>query len=302
VSAAQSSGSVPARTTEQWQPGACAGNGKVLGGFLRTVEFEASEAGGHAGTFERLRAGDLQAAIVHGVYPQAVLDRLVEHLERHDPPFLQTWFPEKFRSWFFGCNLNLSRPDLPGYFQEAHRFHAQLDALFAPDASIVRHVGGLLALLDRGRSFVAAPGPGVNQRYMFTTLRAHLEGGYIPPHFDNEQRLRATYRHMQSIVELHMTSFVLALTMAEAGGALEVFDLVTAPEAARLISDDLVVDKPDVTALASVSFRIPPGSMILLDSGRYLHRLTPVRGARKRWTACSFMALSRAHDATYCWG
>ena len=84
MSAAQSSGSAPARTTEQWQPGACAGNSKVLGGFLRTVEFEASEAGGHAGTFERLRAGDLQAAIVHGVYPQAVLDCLVERLERHD--------------------------------------------------------------------------------------------------------------------------------------------------------------------------------------------------------------------------
>jgi hypothetical protein len=302
VNAAQSSGSVPARSTEHWQAGSCAGATKVLGGFLRTLELDAGEAARHADAFERLRAADLQAVIVHGVYPQALLDRLVERLERHDPPFLQTFFPEKFRSWFFGRNLNLSRPDLPGYFEEAERFHAQLEELFSPGPGIVRHVGELLASLDHGRSFIAAPGPAAHQRYMFTTLRAHLEGGYIPPHFDNEQRLRATYRHLQSIVELHMTSFVLALTMAERGGALEVFDLTTAPEAARMISDDRIVDKPDVTTLASVSFRLPAGSLILLDSGRYLHRLTPVQGACKRWTACSFMALSRRREATYCWG
>jgi len=302
VSAAQSSGSVPAKSTEHWQAGTCTGSAKILGGFLRTVEFDARDAASHADTFKRLRAGELQAAIVHGVYPQAVLDRLVARLEQHDPPFLQTWFPEKFRSWFFGRNLNLSNPELPGYFDEANQFHAQLEALFAPDPGIAAKVGDLLATLDDGRRFVAAPGPGAKQHYMFTTLRAHLEGGYIPPHFDNEQRLRATYRHLQSIVELHMTSFVLALTMADGGGALEVFDLTTAPEAARMISDDRIVDKPDVSTLASVSFRLPPGSLILLDSGRYLHRLTPVQGARKRWTACSFMALSRNRDATYCWG
>ena len=302
MNAAASSGSVPARTTMPWQPGSCTGEAKTLGGFLRTIEFDAREAADHADVFERLRAGELQAAIVHGVYPQAVLDRLVERLERHDPPFLQTWFPEKFRSWFFGRNLNLSRPELPGYFHEAGQFHAQLECLFAPDRGIVQQVGGLLASLDRGRSFVAAPGPDANEHYMFTTLRAHLEGGYIPPHFDNEQQLRAAYRHLQSVVELHMTSFVLALTMAEDGGALEVFDLTAAPEAARMISDDRVADKPDVSTLSSVSFRLPPGSLILLDSGRYLHRLTPVQGMRKRWTACSFMALSRKHEATYCWG
>jgi hypothetical protein len=302
VSAAQSSGAVPARSTEAWQPGSCAGRIAMLGGFLRTIEFGAADAADHPDVFERLRTGELQAAIVHGVYPQAVLESLVERLEHHDPPFLQTWFPEKFRSWFFGRNLNLSHPDLPGYFAEAAQFHRQLDALLPPGLGLIARVGGLLATLDHGRPFLAAPGPGAEERYMFTTLRAHLEGGYIPPHFDNEQRLRASYRHLHTIVELHMTSFVLALTMAEHGGALEVFDLVTAPEAARMISDDRIVDKPDVSTLASVSFRLPPGTLILLDSGRYLHRLTPVVGARKRWTACSFMALSRRHEATYCWG
>ena len=297
-----SSGSVPARNTEHWVPGSCSGAPRALGGFLRTVELDAGDANRHPDAFERMRSGELNAVIVHGVYPQTVLDRLVDRLERHDPPFLQTWFPEKFRSWFFGRNLNLSRPDLAGYFQEAAAFHAQLDTLFSPSPGLAQHAGAILTALDHGRPFVAAPGPGAGERYMFTTLRAHNEGGYIPAHFDNEQTLRPTYRHLHSIVELHMTSFVLALTMADAGGALEVFDLHVDPQQARVLSDDRVTDKPDVSRLDSVSFRLPPGTLILLDSGRYLHRLTPVQGSRKRWTACSFMAVSRNHEATYCWG
>jgi hypothetical protein len=90
--------------------------------------------------------------------------------------------------------------------------------------------------------------------------------------------------------------------MAEAGGALQVFDLCCDPENAVPVSDDHAGIRPDPDGVASVSFRIPAGSMIILDSGRYLHRVTPVSGRRKRWTACSFMALSREGDAMFCWG
>jgi hypothetical protein len=162
-------------------------------------------------------------------------------------------------------------------------------------------VGGLLAALDGGVPFVAAPGPRPGERYMFTTLRGHLEGGYIPPHVDNEQALRPSYAHLASVVERHMTSFVLTLSLPEGGGALEVFDYSVEPEQARLMSDDRAA-RPDVSRLASAAFRIPAGSMIVLDSGRLLHRLTPVEGPLKRWTACSFMARARGGEATYCWG
>lgn len=303
MSAVSFSASAPAARTAAWVPGTCAGEARALGGFLRTLEIGAGEAVRHEDALDRLRGGDLQALLVHGVYDTAVLERTVERLERREPAFLQTWFPEKFRSWFYGRNLNLADPALPGYFEEAARFHAQLEELFAPQAGVAERVGGLLAQLDRGRPFLPAPGPRPGTHYMFTTLRAHLEGGFIPAHFDNEQRLRASLRHLSTQLELHTLSFVLALSMAEAGGALEVFDLAVEPEDARMLSDDSAAGaKPDVTRLASVSFRLPPGTLILLDSGRYLHRLTPLQGARKRWTACSFFALSRDRTANCCWG
>ena len=274
---------------------------KQLGGFLRVIEIDASEATAHPDAFGRIRSGVLQAVIVNRVYEPEVLAAAIEMLERNQPGFLQTWFPEKFRSWFFGRNLNLAEPGLAGYFEEAARFREALESLFPPGHGLEERVGGILSSLDNGRAFVAPPGPNLGERYLFTTLRAHQEGGYIPPHFDNEQALRPSYGHLRSIVELHMTSFVLTLDRAGEGGALEVFDIRCNPEDAVPISRDGAT-KPDIAGMTPVAFRIPPGAMIILDSGRYLHRLTPVEGSRKRWTACSFMALSRQRDAMYCWG
>jgi hypothetical protein len=274
----------------------------TLGGYLRVMEIDAAEASRQANAFDRIRAGELQAIIVHDVYRPEVLPAIIERLERNAPAFLQTWFPAKFRSWFFGRNLNLADPGLPRYFEEAEAFSAQLEKLFPDGQGLAARVGSILSALDRGRPFIAPPGPGPGQRYMFTTLRAHQEGGYIPPHFDNEQALRPSYAHLRTQTDLHMTSFVLTLDWAESGGALEVFDIRCDPALAVPISDDRSPHKPDITGLEPVSFRIPPGAMIILDSGRYLHRLSPVEGARKRWTACSFMALSRNRGAMYCWG
>lgn len=274
---------------------------KTLGGFLRLIEIDVGEAVRNANALDRIRAGDLQAVIVNGVYSPDALVPVVSQLECNEPGFLQTWFPEKFRSWFYGRNLNLAEPSLAGYFDEAAQFERQLATLFPAGEGIAARVAGVLAALDHGRPFVAAPGPRPGQRYMFTTLRAHQEEGYIPAHFDNEQTLRPTYAHLRSQVDLHMLSFVLTLQMASSGGALQIYDHRCDPADAVPISLD-GAPKPQLEGLASVSFRIPPGAMIVLDSGRFLHRVSPVEGQRKRWTACSFMALSRERDAMYCWG
>jgi carrier-protein-independent halogenase WelO5-like protein len=292
---------MPALATS-WVPAQARPALATLSGFLRVLEIDAGDAAAHPDAFARLRDGELVAVIVHDVYPQAELARVVERLERHDPPLLKTWFPAAFKSWFFGRNLNLTHPDLPAYFSEAATFRGQLASLFPDGRGLEPRVTGLLAALDRGRPFRAAPGPRPGEEYMFTTLRGHPEGGYIPSHFDNEQTLRKSYRHLHELVELHMLSFVLALAAPVAGGEQEIFDLRCEPEDARMLSDDSVRVKPDVSALASVRFALPAGTMIVVDSGRYLHRLTPVVGSRKRWTACSFMALARDGSATYCWG
>jgi hypothetical protein len=272
------------------------------GTFFRLLEIDAAEAAHHGHAFDELRRGDLQGILIHHVYSPEILNEVVDRLERHDPPFLKTWFPTVFRGFFFGQNLNLAHPDLRPYFRAAAQFREHLQALFPPGLDITDHIAGMLAHLDGGRPFRGPPGPAAGEQYMFTTLRAHLEGGFIPPHCDNEQALRPAYRHLASLVEPPLMSFVLALTLADGGGALELFDYRFEPVASSLMNDDRGIAQPNLDGLARVSFRLPPGSMIVVDSGRRLHQLTPVVGSRKRWSVCSFMALSRQRDAVYCWG
>jgi hypothetical protein len=270
-------------------------------GFLRVLDIDADTAWRYPQAYARLRAGELQAIVVRGVYAPERLAPVVERLERHDPPFVQTWFPEKFRSWFYGVNVNLSEPGLPGYFELGDTFDAHLREAFAGTSPLVERVSAILSALDDGRPFIAPPGPRPGTRYLFTTLRGHAQGGYIPPHFDNEQTLRPGFAHLRELIEPDMSSFVLTLSMAQAGGALEVFDYCCEPGDARLISADGVM-RPRIDGVASVAFRVPAGDMIIVDSGRYLHRVTPVVGNDLRWTACSFIARSRDGRANYCWG
>ena len=124
---------------------------------------------------------------------------------------------------------------------------------------------------------------------MFTTLRAHLEGGYIPAHFDNEMAFGHHTEHLLTLIAPRLFSFVLALTRPRAA-ARSRCSTSPARRSGRSRKMSTGGARPDLSAVARVSFRLPPGSMIVMDSGRFLHRVTPVTGTVKRWTACSFMA------------
>jgi hypothetical protein len=270
--------------------------------FFRAIELDAAEVPQHSGLLNRIRGGDLHGAIVHGVYEPEALAAVVARLEQHDPPFLKTWFPDAFRAWFYGRNLNLTEPDLPGYFDEAAIFNAQLNNLFPPGLGIGDHLAGILSALDNGRRFAPPPGPGPGEHYMFTTLRAHMDGGFIPAHCDNELALRPAYRHLRTLIQPHIFSFVLALTTPDRGGAFEIFNSRFEPSGSELISDDAMRSANRLDGVDSATIRLAPGSMVIVDSGQYLHRVTKVKGANKRWTVCSFMAMGRNRDVMYCWG
>jgi hypothetical protein len=136
---------------------------------------------------------------------------------------------------------------------------------------------------------------------MPTTFRAHDEGGYIPAHFDNEQALRPSFRHLRTTIKGGILSFVLTISRADEGGYLEVYDAKAEDLAERFKNRDDVA-KPDITKLPSITFDVPAGTLVVLRSGDRLHRVAPVIGAAQRWTACSFMAEARDGDAVYLWG
>lgn len=275
-------------------------NERVEGGFFRLVELPASQAAAAPDAFDRLRAGTLQGVLLNDAVAPDEAAALADRLARHDPPFLQTFFPGPFRSWFYGRCLDLTHPDLDSYFDEAETFRADLAAL--SDPPLPDRVAPLLSALDHGRPFRAPPGPRAGQRYMFSTLRGHDPGGFVPPHCEDEQLGRAPYHHLRELVEPHVLSFVLALTTAEGGGALEIYDL----RFAEITPDQMQDGRTAVDHLASerrsVGFRLAPGQLMIFDGGRHVHRLSPLEGDRVRWTVSSFMARARDGSCTYCWG
>lgn len=282
---------------------AVTGEESVIADFFRLLEIDVDNVNSFPTAMDRLRHGELQAILVHEVLVSASLAPLVETLEDNRPNFIKTSFPDAFKSWFYGCNLNLCAPDLVDYFQSAACFNAQLRELAVGGQSITDQVIKTLSALDNGQSYQAPPGPAPGQHYMLTTLRAHETGGFIPKHFDNEQAHRPSYQHLMGLIQPRLISFVLCLAEAESGGELEVFNQLQPASGSHLVNDDHASQlAPDAATRRSVRFRIPPGAMIIVDSGRLLHSVTPVVGSHRRWVMCSFMAQSNDGRTVYCWG
>ncbi len=267
------------------------------GGFLK-IGTQDANAPQSDGMMAALRDGRLDVIRVDNVLSPQDCARIVAALESNAPEFETAEFPGPFRSFFYGRNLNLNEPELKDYFDAAYRFDtavARLAGIVGVDA--VGRVAACLAAMDGGRPYLPVPGP-EGRSHFFTTFRGHHPGGYIPAHFDNEQNLRPSYRHVAQATDGDVFSFVVTLAEAEAGGMLEMFDL-TASEG---VTNDDRSARPDLSTLRSTCFPVPAGSMLIVRSGARLHRVTPVEGARMRWTMCSFMAVSRDGAATFCWG
>ncbi len=270
--------------------------------FLKIVQLDANGPLPPS-SFAALRAQEVDGFLVKNVFSPSTCAQIVAGLESNAAGFEQTNFPSPFRSFFFGRNLNLNEPELDTYFVAAQRFGDAMNRFGSLcGINISGRVAALMSAMDDARPFEPAPGP-QGQHHFFTTFRGHRTGGYIPPHFDNEQRLRPSYRHVEHAIQGDILSFVVTLAEAEAGGMLEVFDLTVDDTQNRYLNDDSQTpQRPDLSKLRAQSIRVPAGAMIILQSGRRLHRVQPVEGPRTRWTMCSFMALSRAGDRTYCWG
>jgi len=270
--------------------------------FFRTVTIAAADAEQAPRALTRLRAREIGGVVVKQVYDRATCEAVCAELEGGRHGLIRTDFPAKFAAYFYGVNLNLAHPDLTEYFAEAPRFRDGLSRLLGGKLDLERRVASLFSSLDEGRPYAAAPGPTPKANYMFTTIRAHLSGGYIPAHFDDEQAARPSYRMLLPLIQPKLFSFVLAFSKADEGGALEIFNLHPVNEGERIVVGDRSAAKPELDAVEKVSLRLDPGDLIVFSSGHHLHRVTPVIGAKTRWTACSFMAEARAGAGVYCWG
>jgi len=270
--------------------------------FPQFLDLHVRDVPAHPEALEQLRHGQLAGIIVREVLPVDLMSRLVDRLAKHDPPFIATSFPPEFRSGFYGWALDLAQPDLEEYFSHSAGFKNHLDDFLPQEFGLESYLIPLLSALHRGWVVESPPGPQPGHRYMPTTLRHHEPGGYIPPHCEHEQLLRPAYWHLKTLVKPPVFSFVLAFSLADSGGALEIYD----KRFEELEDKHMRGHRTDISGLvdelASIRIRIGPGTLVLFDGGRHMHRLTPVEGRQVRWTMSSFMAASRDDEKIFCWG
>jgi len=275
---------------------------------LTTLDLPATEVARYPSAVTDLREGRLTAILLRGVYTADVMADATGRLEQATlgtgamADVRRTRFPEKFNGWFFGQNLNLLTESLADYFTEEPGFTRWLDALFPAGQGLAGRVLPLMAALDEGRPYRAAPGPEPGQHYHLTTIRGHGPGGYIPPHCDNEQALNPSYDHLLTLVRDDLFSMVLAFNTPLGGGVLEVYDHVVPVSARVPIAQGSTALRPDLSHCRSLLLPLAPGDLVIVDSGRHYHRVTPVEGGTTRWTACSFMSHALDRRAVYCWG
>ena len=270
--------------------------------FFKLAEIAADACADHATIIRQMRAGACDGILVRGVYTPADCATLCERLEAEQHGLPRTDFPPVMRAFFLGMNLNLTHPDLRAYFAAVPGFAQGLTRLSAGMDDLQPRLTGLFSALDGGRRYQPAPGPQPGLSHMFTTIRAHRPGGFIPPHFDSEQALRASYRFINQAISGDIFSFVLGLSIAETGGALEIFNIKHDGQAWQMSDHGRNAADIPLQGVDHISLRLAPGDLVLFNSGRFLHRVVPVGGTRTRWTVCSFMAEARDGQSVHCWG
>ncbi len=269
--------------------------------FFRLLRLAAADSHQFPDAIEALRTHRLTGIHVRSVFSGEQMHALTHRLQGGSDRLLRTSFPEQFRSWFYGRNLNLMGTNPDSYFAEAEQFHQCLQELMPGEMNLLQRLFEVLSQLDGQRPYRPAPGPVPGTEYMGITVREHAEGGYIPPHCDNEQRVRLTYDHLSTLVGNHMYSAVLMIAPAENGGCLKIYDRVI-ESAESEFNSGASAGKGDLSGVAAAEIPSAAGDVVIVDSGRYVHEVTPVVGKQSRWVACSFMSRALDRDAVYCWG
>ena len=272
-----------------------------MSNFFRIMVISAAAVARRADAIRRLRQAEFDGIILRDVYDPAACAQLCFGLEEAQNGLVQTAASDQFHGFFPGVNRTSAPPDLTACFPGAPMSHKRLAGLLTNGINLETRVKALLSALDGGCRYVAAPGPGGGTDHMFTTLRAHRSDGCTPSQSDDEQASRHSWRLIMPNIVSDLYSFVLALSQAEAGGELQIFDLRHDGQQFRIADKEASTSHPNIDGVESTKFRLEPGEMIIFNSCRYSYSVTPVTGVKTCWTACSFMAKSRTGEVL-CWG
>jgi hypothetical protein len=270
---------------------------------MRLLEVEASELGQHPDALSAIFEGRLTGMVIRGAFPRDALGAVVQRLEQGNFG-LEKLRSEHFKGETYGRVLIVGDRDLGDYFREAARFRAACVALFAGAPAFQERLEELLAQVAGGRTVGVPAGP-EGAPYAPATIRGLPEGGQIDLHCENETVDFPPMWHLaRQLHARNQLSFYVVLAVPESGGELVIHNARFAEGPGEQLSRMERTGTAALDAIAPYGQVIPRtaiGDLLIFDSGRHFHRVTPVAGRRKRWTMGGFLARSTDEKAVYYW-
>jgi hypothetical protein len=250
------------------------------------------------GLLDRIFDGEVLGAIVRGVLTQAEAASLRAALDGGELGVERS--PMKaFAGAELGRNLVVAE-DLDAYFAEGARLRAALAR--HPTRWEERAIDVLTRLSALP---VEPPRDAAGRLHAGCTVRVLEPGGTIAMHCELETRRFPTMRALDASLDLSsQLSFYVPLALPEAGGELHVYDLRhdegPGAELGRRPRDA----QTTIAWAEGHRFVVPRagvGDLLVFDAGRHFHRVTPVEGARARWTIGGFLARARDRSRVHYW-
>lgn len=273
--------------------------------FVRVYDVDFDDLGKYPDGLDDIRKERRQGFLVRNVMPADFCAEVVARLERRENTFLELSFQQTYGAHLLGRPVDMSDPSLTQYFRESAEWRDACRKLFSGGPDFEQRIEEVCRRIGGGRSVQVPPARAPDEgSYVSSTIRILPPGGTIGVHCGNEAMHRVTYDHLNTMIEnLDQLSFFLTLSAPEDGGELVIFSLrhdmidstMMNKEGNRCYVDD-VIDRYE-----RVTVRPRTGDLLIFDGGRYFHLVSPVQGARTRWTIGGFIGFGRDDKSLYYW-
>lgn len=270
---------------------------------MRLVEVDHSDLEGYSAALIDIFEARLTGMVIHGAFPPEAVAQVVARLEAGDIG-LESRASPAFVGETYGRVLIVGDRDLDSYFEEAGRFRAACAALFEGAPDFQQRIEALLGAIAGGRAVGVPAGP-QGDAYAPATIRGLHEGGQIDLHCENETVDFPSMWHLSRLIHArNQLSFYVLLGVPESGGELVIHNARYAEGPGELLGRLERDDPATLEMLAPYGHVVPhtrAGDLLVFDSGRHFHRVTPVVGPRRRWTMGGFLARSLDENTVYYW-
>ncbi len=278
---------------------------------IRSIEASLADLSSVADAIVEMYEDRLDVAIVRNALPKGPLATVGDRLDRDDRNPGWTRPNEKMPVEDIQI-LGTDTPATPtyqaprgasleAYLESAQRHRSEAQDVFESGFEPAARITELLGRFSGGRPVgVAQAADG--RSYVPFTVRRLTDGKQIGLHHDYHYPL-SLYNELAPTVDTRtLISYVALLRRPDAGGELCVYgvtpDTPDPPKLANGFSWDLEgVER----RFDSAKFTLDVGDFFLLASGRCLHRIAPIAGARARVTMGGFLALSKERDRIFYW-